>query len=273
MTEKRDEAAQQRAEELLRSVRGRRVWSDEEVMELAYDPSHLTDEQLFDYWEERLDAAALAAVEAHAGACAFCADHLSQVGRLVVRSKPAPALVRLARKVGAAVEELGRLATDAAGRLAASGRLSPELLIAGSGALLDTEVGQTVPLRITLDEEGLRLLLTVRIGTGDCCDLKVTAVAPARVPVAGIRVTLSSPQLPAPLVLESDDWGTFQAPEGTPGGFVHGLPLTGWQLLVRLPDRPEEILVEIPDVREVCRMFVATSRQNPGGEARRDDGA
>lgn len=87
------QALQERVRELLRSVRRAKQWTEEEVLELAYDESHLSGEQLFDYWERKLDATARAAVEAHAAACDFCLHQLAEIGRLV---KPwHPALMQL----------------------------------------------------------------------------------------------------------------------------------------------------------------------------------
>jgi hypothetical protein len=90
----KEQKVQERIDEILEKVRQTpKVWSEEEVLELAYDPSHLSTDQLFDYCEGQLNAAARAEVESHAARCDFCLHQLAELGRLVPPPHPSLAML------------------------------------------------------------------------------------------------------------------------------------------------------------------------------------
>jgi len=131
---------QQRIDDILEKVRQRpKVWTEEEVLEAAYDPSHLSTDQLFDYCEGKADATARAEVEAHAARCDFCLHQLAELGRLVPPPYPIPSmLVQL-------LPILQRLPESAFPRLA----WTPEPVRVGAGAFADA-----IPYQEFVSEDG-----------------------------------------------------------------------------------------------------------------------
>jgi hypothetical protein len=256
MADKRDGRSGEEVEALLESVRGSRTWTDEEVLELAYE-EHLSGEQLFDYCENPEAEPVRGVVEAHAAGCAFCRDQLDAVWRLTAPAEER-VLVRLCRRLREGVEELGRLAAGAAGSLVSAGPWRPEFALTGGAVALEGEpaAGATFQLTLPLAEGGLRLAVVLRIRDRERFDLKATALAPEAEPVEGIRLEVEGAGTAGPVALVSDDWGDF-VPEQGEGGWVCRLPLGTCRLRVRVPGRAEEFGAELPDVRELCRRELA----------------
>lgn len=81
------------AEELLRLARSASHFTEEEVLEEAYDETHIKGEMLWDCLENRLDGDARAEVESHLARCPFCFDSYAVLGRLKLDVQLAPATV------------------------------------------------------------------------------------------------------------------------------------------------------------------------------------
>lgn len=60
-------------------------WMKEELLDLAYEDSHVNGEVLFDYWEGTLDDAARESVHDHVSSCELCFPKYAEIGRLVLK--------------------------------------------------------------------------------------------------------------------------------------------------------------------------------------------
>jgi hypothetical protein len=70
---------QERGQRLCWNVRPGGQWSEEEVLERAYDEEHLTSEQLFAYRDDPEAEPLRSVVESHVAGCPYCEDHLEVV--------------------------------------------------------------------------------------------------------------------------------------------------------------------------------------------------
>jgi len=175
-----------------RLVKGfQREWSEEEVLEAAYDPSHLSTDQLFDYLEKKLNAAARAEVEAHAARCDFCLHQLAELGRLVplsVCEEESPLLSRI--KV-----MIERLAGEIRGAVVirgpATAQLVPVLARVREGDLSATPK----PICSIVSEGEIAVALNVTMLAEDQCTVDLKAGKPdLENPLAGAECIVLGPE-------------------------------------------------------------------------------
>lgn len=191
--------------------------------------------------------------------------------RLVNDAVKEPSLVRLYRQVKEGVEEeLWRLVAGARGGLDAIGPWQLAFAPVGSTSLLGAEIAAgtfslIVPLIPGATPEAkpeLRLVLVFQVKEKDRFDLKATAIAPSlEVSVAGIRLTFEIPAMEKLLTLESGEDGTFSRHEAPDEVFLTNLPFSSYRLRVKVPQAPEEFILEIPDVLGLCRKAPASSEK------------